>query len=347
MATATIVLMSRLLLIIIMIPVLWLVFVITTHEDKLVYLKPQTERQIHTEQAYVDRQDDEGVDNAQNEFKKETDVEIVRDDVTDKPFDLDVDINEDNTNNKSNESLTSVPADKVTEQIAQDIIYSAALKTVVNIICTRAKNEIVTASGAIINTNGYVLSVAHVTEGLSKNPDCDIRRGAPAKKFGKLDLIYVDSDYNNASSTTREQALSDISIWKIRDLSQKVEYIDIDFDSMSLNDEHYLTFTYPAEFLSGDIILSSFYPVFSTTQVVDADSQIIRSKSSLGSQKGSSGGLLIDPYTGSMKGLIFGISPDENAIADRELFSITPRAINEATQRGVGLPLLEYLDSNP
>jgi hypothetical protein len=95
-------------------------------------------------------------------------------------------------------------------------------------------------------------------------------------------------------------------------------------------------------------IVSALYLSFSETTVKSHDAYFIESSQGLGSQKGSSGGILLDPYTGEFAGLIFAINDEKSSsISERTLFSLTPFAINEAVRSATGKDIHAYLDENP
>jgi|GEM_PF-3355620 len=234
---------------------------------------------------------------------------------------------------------------KITEpkkELSQDHIYQKGLSSVVNILCYKNKNEIVMATGSIISSDGLILSVAHMADGLNKNNlSCSVRRGSPANSFATAKLVFIPEAYGKAQ-TDGERAFFDISLWRIEGTSGNFTPLEIDYESLSHENERFLTLSYAAEFLSGEGVLHDLHLLFSSTESVSSESSYIKSRSSLSSQHGSSGGILIDPYTGKIRSMVFGVSNTEQ-VSERFLFSLTPASINKALLEETGLSLKEYI----
>ena len=81
---------------------------------------------------------------------------------------------------------------------------------------------------------------------------------------------------------------------------------------------------------------------------MEVDTTIIASRATIAAQHGSSGGVLIDPYTGKLRGIIFGISSDTiQAIDKRILYAITPSRINTIAWQETKKQFREYLAALP
>jgi hypothetical protein len=231
-------------------------------------------------------------------------------------------------------------------QLSQPEVYKKGTRSVINILCPQGKDTYSVGSGAIVDPRGYILSNAHLADNRRKNEPCIIRRGSPAVEFATAVPLFIPALYYSTSLSERERAEYDISIWKIKDATTTLPYWSLDAEATPKIGEVLWTLSYPAELLSSDIIFKNLWLSFSNTTVTAADSTVMSSKATLSAQHGSSGGILIDPYTGKIRSLIFGI--DENqTISERKLFSLLPQAINSAIKAEKGLSLEDYLASSP
>lgn len=204
----------------------------------------------------------------------------------------------------------------------------------------------------IIHKNGYVLSNAHVAED-AHTKRCMLRKGSPANNYAWAELVFFPIGYNSDfhdNSTFRR----DVAIWRITNsatdspLPAEFPAFAIDENETITDGEKLETFSYPAELLSYSIILNSLYLVFSETTVQAHDNYFIQSIEGIGSQKGSSGGILIDPYTGRLVGMIFAVSDTQSKlITDRKTYSLTTYAINATVKSQTGMSINEYLATNP
>lgn len=232
------------------------------------------------------------------------------------------------------------PAEPAPTPLPEALIYDQGLKSSVNLLCKASPSEYIVATGAIIDSRGYIISNAHVAEGIDAKESCVIRRGSPARPFATAILIYTPVSYKNAARE-EEKAQSDFSIWKINEPGEYQSW-ELAYEQSFYENEPLLTLAYPAELLGGELVFKSLNLVFSKTYVEATDTIIIRSTSNINSQRGSSGGALIDPYTMRIRGLIFAVSENAN-IAEREIFSLTPKGINEIMRKETGTTLKEYL----
>ncbi|MEK7150834.1 MAG: serine protease [Patescibacteria group bacterium] len=229
--------------------------------------------------------------------------------------------------------------------LPQNFIYKKGLESVVNFLCEQSDGRTTIATGVIISPNGYVLTNAHIVDELkSKTPSCTIRRGSPATNYDTAQLVWIPKAYT-ATTSESVRAMHDITLWKLKQNTQ-TPFFDIDYETHGNSDETLLTLSYPAELLSAEIIFKSLHLVFSNTVIVSADQSIIRSRSTLSAQHGSSGGVLIDPYTSRIRGIIFGVNKTET-ISDRQLFALTPTAINNAVFEETQKKLTDFLAGNP
>lgn len=213
---------------------------------------------------------------------------------------------------------------------------------------------IVVATGVIIHQDGYILTNAHVAEDALQDT-CTVRIGSPAKTFGVAEKIFSPRMFSATSSAT-ENLKRDISLWRITEtlpdspLTAPFPFVEIHPNHATTIGDALGTFSYPAEFLSFQVINNDLYLSFSETIVEATDRHFIQSSLGLASQKGSSGGILIDEYTGEIAGLIFAVSDTDNAsndISKRKLYTLTPFAIDETILEETGKHLQEYLATKP
>ena len=237
------------------------------------------------------------------------------------------------------------------KRLPQQTLYGIAAERVVNLFCKLERDEVAIATGIIIHEDGYILTNAHVAE--VENPEpCLIRRGSPAHNFAIAERVFLPPGFSSDTST-RENLSKDVAIWKITDVIDPKAATS--FPSLVIAPSYQVrnggplsTFSYPAELLGSQTVVSASYLSFSETTVQSHDAYFIESIQGLGSQKGSSGGILLDPYTGEFAGLIFAINDEKTAsISERMLFSLTPFAVNEAVRTATGKNLEDYLAGKP
>ncbi|OGZ46301.1 MAG: hypothetical protein A3J54_02725 [Candidatus Ryanbacteria bacterium RIFCSPHIGHO2_02_FULL_45_13b] len=236
-------------------------------------------------------------------------------------------------------------------RLSSQMLYALASERVVNLFCELPNNEIAIATGVIIHPRGYILTNAHVAEA-EQSHTCLIRRGSPAQNFAIAERVFLPLDFSSKIHT-RENLAQDVAIWKITSTIEKniigtLPFFSISPDNLPVDGAALATFSYPAELLGSHAVVSALYLSFSETQIVSHDAYFIESTQGLGSQKGSSGGILLDPFTGELAGLIFAINNSKTEyISDRTLFSLTPFAIHETIRAITGKELNVYLDENP
>src|SRR3989344_5662221 len=230
-------------------------------------------------------------------------------------------------------------------------LYALASERVVNLFCELPKNEVAVATGVIIHPEGYILTNAHVAEA-EQSGTCLIRRGSPARNFAIAERVFLPPDFSSKKNT-RENLAKDVAIWKITSVLEKdtlgmFPFFSIHPSNLPTDATALATFSYPAELLGSQAVVSALYLSFSETQIVSHDAYFIESAQGLGSQKGSSGGILLDPFTGKLAGLIFAVNDIKaEYVSERTLFSLTPFAINEAVRLATGKDLDAYLAELP
>lgn len=225
--------------------------------------------------------------------------------------------------------------------LPQSNIYGHGLHAVVNMLCDQDANHYTVATGVIVSGTGYIISNAHVAENLPKSGICTIRHGSPARQFGTAHLVLFPHAYIAAQSN-EEKALYDIALWKLDSPTTTLPFFTIDLSSIAHANDIFLTLSYPAELLSSQIILKDLNLLFSNTTVTKTDGHVIESRSTLSAQHGSSGGVLVDPYTAELRGIIFGINENTD-VSSRLLYSIAPQSINRIVLEETGKTITDFL----
>ena len=110
----------------------------------------------------------------------------------------------------TNPSLANLPTPKIelpsTAQISSNIdfgiwnnVYQNARESVVNILCLSSQGNMVTistGSGVVINSQGIIITNAHVAENfLIPNKECTIRSGDIATDKYKASLVYINEKW--------------------------------------------------------------------------------------------------------------------------------------------------------
>jgi len=249
-------------------------------------------------------------------------------------------------------ALSPAPAPPAPTRIPQAELAAYAQERMVNFVCEAKPGEVTIATGFLVSSRGHILTNAHVVESAVMDT-CLIRNGSPARDYAFAKKIFYPTHFA-ATSTSEEEAGRDVSIWQITRptagilLPASFPFLNIDPGYNPRVGDHLSTFSYPAELLSYQVVLSFLYLILSETIVEKADALIIRSAQGLGSQQGSSGGALINPYTKEFTGMIFGVSSlATKDVADRRLYSLTPLAIDRAVFNQTGRHTREYLADQP
>lgn len=235
-------------------------------------------------------------------------------------------------------------------RLSQPALYDRARPRVVNLLCEVPNtSRVVVASGALISASGHVLTNAHVAEDFTniKDYECLIRQGSPARSVGYAKLVLFPQAFGQAQDR-RTQSENDISVWQLvrspgeTPLLETFSFFEIKADYVPKTGQPLATFSYASELLGFETLLKSLNLLFSETTVSEFDQNFILSKASLSSQMGSSGGVLVDVYSGDLAGLIFAVDTQTD-ISKRTLFSLTPAAIERIVKQETGKTLTEFL----
>lgn len=254
---------------------------------------------------------------------------------------------------KSIKNVTEeIPSSQVPKtRLSQDELHRIAAQSVVNLFCQEENGATAVATGILIHSNGTILTNAHITDNANKDQECTVRAGSPAAPFAVAKLFFTPPAFS-ATTSIAAKAKWDMALWKIVRSSSAIplpetfEALAIDFTHDFFSQEALATFSYPAELLSKEVILSSLYLVFSETNVEAVDEIFIQSLAGLGSQQGSSGGALLDPTSGKFVGLIFAVDR-ETEINKRRLFALRASRIDEIMKQETGKTLEDYLSAQP
>jgi len=238
-----------------------------------------------------------------------------------------------------------IPTQK--DYLPSTIIRERTEESIINFLCKTNDGGSISATGIIISTDGHILSNAHVSENLKEN-ECLVRTGSPARNFAYAELLFIPQKYTDAS-TDFTRATYDISIWKIIRpvgstlLPETFPSLAIDYSTVPEANDQFAVLSYPAEVFGAKTILRSLPLLFTNTEVVARSEFFVETKNSLSSQKGSSGGALIDRETTMLRGVIFGVS-DAELVAERKLFSLLPDWISLVVKEETSHTLQEYIN---
>lgn len=248
---------------------------------------------------------------------------------------------------------------------------------VVNIFCTTktdgALNPI-SGSGVVVSKEGIILTNAHIGQYfLLKNYQtknfisCVMRQGDGEKRTFSLDLVYVsplwiklhakDISKQNPTGTGQfDYAL--LSIGNPVDGSEKPKtfpFIPMETDEKHLvgDSGSVLLASYPAEFLSSSFLerelslISSVGEVQSIFTFTDESPTVdlLEIDGSILSQKGSSGGAVVNQETGKFVGMIT-TSTDEKTTGERELRALSSSYVSRVFKKETNAAVTDVLGGN-
>ncbi len=245
-------------------------------------------------------------------------------------------------------------------------INQFARKAVVNILCTDLKGEEVTGTGSIIDSQGIILTNAHIGQFflLQNYPvknymSCIIRTGSPAYPTYKAELLYISPTWvtdNKALLTetnptgTGENDFAFLRITgRIDDspLSNSLPNIPVGQDEPITKKQQVVLVSYPAGFLGGLFVMKDLNIMSAVASVDDyftfteSTIDLISVPGTVVSQKGSSGGAVVDESS-KLIGIIV-TSSDGATTKDRDLRAITLSHINRTLESELGMTLTEFL----
>lgn len=250
-------------------------------------------------------------------------------------------------------------------------INTFARMAVVNILCTANGNTLnpISGTGIVISENGLILTNAHVAEYFLlqnyRQPNfiqCVIRTGSPAKATYKAELEYISPTWveNNKDIITEqnpkgtgENDFAFLHITGTVDGSSlpTLPYIPPNIREQINIGEPVVLVSYPAGFLGGVTISQNLNIASANTTVQKIETfmtntlDVIDVGGTVVSQKGSSGGAVVDKY-GTLIGLI-STESESTETSDRGLYAITPAYINRTLKSELGLSLIQFLSQDP
>ncbi len=236
----------------------------------------------------------------------------------------------------------------------------------VNILCTTGVGSLspISGSGVIINQDGLIVTNAHIGQYFLlrdfhyKNfVQCVIRTGSPAYPRYHAELVYISPTWieNNKAVITEQEAKGtgedDFAFLRITDAIDgtalpKFSHLPLNARESIDVGEPVLLVSYPAGFLGGQTILQSLNVTSAITNIQAILTfgtntiDLISVGGTVVSQKGASGGAVVDKYS-SIIGMI-SLSSDNTETSDRSLYAITPAHINRVLQTEIGMNLAQF-----
>lgn len=246
--------------------------------------------------------------------------------------------------------------------------------TLVNIVCIPSKRSLdaISGTGILIDERGIVLTVAHIgqyflLDDYAKNSvSCELRTGSPAKAAYEGKLIYISESWiedNKHMLATREgdapdAGKEDYALIGITGATSSGVLPD-SFPSLPLakstenvhEGDTIAVGSYGAEFLDGAAIQLSLYQTITfgtlaelytfTEEIPDLLFVLLGANA----QEGASGGAIANADN-KLIGLIT-TRTTEDTLSERGLYAITPDHIRASFVKEVGVPMTEYLESQP
>lgn len=257
------------------------------------------------------------------------------------------------------------------KQIDFETVNTNSRKTIVNILCTTKYNDLspISGTGVIVSGSGLILTNAHIAQYFLlkdfREKDylkCVGRTGSPAYPKYNLELVYISPNWvANNKAILKEQdpkgtGENDFAFLRITgpiDNSQTLDYytyIQPNTREIIEIGEPVLLVSYPAGFLGGLSVLQDLNITSAITNIQDVftfknDSiDVLSVGGTVVSQKGSSGGLVVDGDT-SLIGII-STSSDGQTTSSRGLNAITISYINRSMQAEININLKQFLNLN-
>lgn len=247
-------------------------------------------------------------------------------------------------------------------------INTDARKTTVNILCTTKYNDLspISGTGVVISSSGLILTNAHIAQYLLlkdfREKDylkCVGRTGSPAYPKYDLELVYISKNWVRANkSILREQnplgtGEDDFAFLRIKNnidgsSGDTKSFIEPNTRELITVGEPVLLASYPAGFLGGLSILRDLNITSAVTKIQDIFTfkdgtiDLVSVGGTVVSQKGSSGGLVVDKNS-SLIGIIT-TSSDGSTTSSRGLNAITIAYINRALQSELSMDMRKFLD---
>lgn len=263
---------------------------------------------------------------------------------------------------------TSIPVVTAPEPTPNfELINSNTRSAVVNILCSTKGGELspISGTGIVVGSGGLILTNAHVGQYLLLKDfrqkdfiECVVRTGSPAYPKYKLELVYISPSWvaKNKTILKEENPLGtgehDFAFLRITGPIASTP-LPPSFPFLTMNIREYIEIgesallaSYPAGFLGGlsvlqDLSVTSAIAKVSTYFTFGENTiDLISVPGTVVSQKGSSGGAVVDKY-GTLIGII-STSSNGDTTAERDLRAITVAYINRSLQSELGMDLAQF-----
>ena len=251
-------------------------------------------------------------------------------------------------------------------------INTFARTALVNILCTTKGNELspISGTGVIISPNGIVLTNAHVGQFFLLRDlyekdyiTCVIRTGSPAYPKYYAELAYISPTWVENNKTilkdqdpkgTGENDFAFLHITSSVDSGTKLPdnfpYLTPNISEDLKVSDPVILVSYPAGFLGGLSILEDLDITSSITTIQDIFTfdkdtvDLINVGGTVVSQRGSSGGAVVDRHSGLIG--IISTSSLGDTTSSSDLNAITIPYINRTLKNESGLTLSDFLSQD-
>ncbi len=260
----------------------------------------------------------------------------------------------------------------IVESIDPVTAPATALEALVNIYCTYKTDKYIkttTGTGFFIDTNGVILTNAHVAqflllEGLEGQADCIIRTGNPATAAYEADLLYIPptwvkehaqmiNDVTPKGTGERDYALLYVTS-ALEGKPMPAQFKALPFETAPLpiraNNTEVFATGYPAESMLKEGINGPLIPKQATTTITELMTfgsnlvDIFTIKGSAIGEHGSSGGPVVN-----MEGKTIGIistKGDDERFGKGSLRAVSLAYINRTIKEETGFELYQNMSGN-
>jgi hypothetical protein len=248
-----------------------------------------------------------------------------------------------------------------------EAINTFTRQSIVNILCTTKYGDLspISGTGIVVKSDGLILTNAHIGQYLLikdfREKDyisCVARVGSPAYPKYKLKLVYISPNWvaDNKTLLKEQNPLgtgeNDYAFLKIESAMDGSEVKNIPFMPININENiplnsPVLLASYPAGFLGGISILQDLNVTSAITSIQnlftfkDGTIDVISVPGTVVSQKGSSGGAVVDKH--AMLIGVISTSSNGSETKDRNLNAITMAYVNRDIQKELGISLADFL----